>query len=127
MEPFRTIELNNGLRLELRDYSNRYFGDYHRIKIEIRCEIPLRGEFFAGNDDDPQLQEARRLYGESLCFERSLERMGVPGAEVEKVRNELIENFLGSSADYLERPEFVSRYVQRRLQQRTGGTPMPPR
>jgi len=127
MEPFRTIELNNGLRLELRDFSNRYFGDYHRIKIEIRCDIPLRGEFFAGNDDDPQLQQARRLYGESLRFERSLERMGVPGAEVEKVRDELIENFIGSSAEYLERPEFVARYVQRRLQQRDGSTSSLPR
>jgi len=127
MQPFRTIELDNGLCLELRDQSNRYFGDYHRIKIEVSCDIPLRGEFFGGNPDDPQLQTARRLYGDSLRFERSLERMGVAGAEVENVREELVESFLKSSAAYLEHPEFVARYVQRQLQLRGGGASVRPR
>ncbi|PLY12320.1 MAG: hypothetical protein C0624_01065 [Desulfuromonas sp.] len=121
MEPYRTIELSNGLQLELRDQSNRYFGDYHRIRIEVSCDIPLRSEFFGNRDDHPQLLQARRLYGDSLRFERSLERMGVAGADVERVREELVENFLNSSATYLEHAEFIARYVSRQLQKRSGG------
>lgn len=123
MDPFRIIELDNGLRLELHDQSNRYFGDYHRLKIEVRCTIPLDKKFFGGDENHPDLLLARNKFGESLCFERSLERMGVAGADVAPVREELVASFMKSSASYLEHPEFVAKFVARKLQARVGALP----
>lgn len=123
MDPFRVIDLKNGLQLELHDQSNRYFGDYHRLKIEVRCAIPLDKQFFAGDEHHPDLLAARKKFGVSLRFERSLERMGVAGADVEQVREELVASFMKSSAAYLEHPDFVAKYVARQLQARVGAIP----
>jgi len=117
MKPFRTVTLANGLLLEMHDRGNRYFGDYHRIKIEIRCIIPLAAGFFGGDEQHPVLLRARQRFGESVVFERSLERMGVAGDEVETLRDEMVNGFLSSSRAYLEHPEFVSRFIARRLQE----------
>ncbi len=121
MTPFRVVPLTNGLELELFDLSNRYFGDYHRVRVEVRCSIPLVARFFAGDEQHPDLMRARALFGDSLAFKRALERMGVSGADVDGVRNGLVSDFLASSADYLEHPDFVRRYVARQLAQRSGG------
>jgi len=118
MEPFRTIPLDNGLIIELYDQSNRYFGDYHRIKVDVRCDIPLVKRFFDGDDGNPELERARKLYGDTIRFERSLEKMGVAGADVDATRESLVENFVTSTVAYLEHPEFVKRYVARMLDSR---------
>jgi hypothetical protein len=40
MRPFRTEHLANGITLTFFDCSNRYFGDYHRVYIEIHLSVP---------------------------------------------------------------------------------------
>jgi len=125
MTPYRVVPLSNGLELELHDHSNRYFGDYHRIRIEIRCTIPLAPRFFAGDAQHPDLLRAQSLFGDALTFTRALERMGVAGDDVEKVREALVHDFLESTARYLEHPEFVRRYVAGQLRERLGGSASP--
>jgi len=124
VNPFHTVTLDNGLVLEMVDQGNRYFGDYHRIKIVVRCVIPLEARFFGGDARHPALLQARTCFGDSVVFERTLERMGVPGAEVAPVRDAMVKGFLDSSRTYLNHPDFVSRYVTRQLQQR-GRSVMP--
>jgi hypothetical protein len=46
MELLRRERLANGLILEFRDLSNRYFGDYHRLHIEVICRIPVDESLF---------------------------------------------------------------------------------
>lgn len=125
MNTLSTVELENGLKFEMFDRSNRYFGDYHRIKIDIECSIPLEARFFNDDDSNESLVRARKLYGDSLMFERSLERMGVAGADVEATKQEMVETFLSSSREYLQHPEFVMRYVARMLEKRTNPAGLP--
>jgi hypothetical protein len=89
MQPFRTEHFANGITLYFVDRSNRYFGDYHRVHIEIRLSVPL---------STGTLSEVRHR-----------ERMAVPGAEVEVVRDRLADDFLRHAGRYLARADYPAR------------------
>jgi hypothetical protein len=116
--PLNPRVLANGLRLEFFDQSNRYFGDYHRVRILVRCAVAVVPEWLAEGDGPDQ---ARRLLGESVCFERSLEQMGVATAQLAAVKQGLVESFLSASAGYLGSAAFPRRFLAQQLQARSQG------
>lgn len=89
MQPFRTEHLANGITLTFFDRSNRYFGDYHRVYIEIRLSVPL--------PTGPLATVSHR------------ERMAVPGAEVAAVRDQLADDFLRHTGRYLAQADYPAR------------------
>lgn len=91
MIPFRSERLENGLELAFFDLTNRYFGDYHRVCVEIRLRIGAQPE------------------GAGLAETRLLERMAVAGADVLSVRDRLVEDFLKNALPYLSRSDFPAR------------------
>jgi len=122
MQIIKTERLANGLTLEFIDQSNRYYGDYHRVRIEARCAVPVELSSFGNADDAGELaQRARRLFGEAVTYSRVLERMGVAGADVEVVKESLIEEFLRTGRSYLERPAFISRFLVSQLEAKEKG------
>lgn len=111
-----TQKLTNGITVEFFDRSNRYFGDYHRICIDVACSLPLCPEFFAAaNDPEAEWQRARVVLGEEVVFKKTLEKMGVPGAEVDDTRQRLMEEFSRTTFPYLQSPEFPTRFVAAEL------------
>lgn len=111
-EIIRTESLSNGVRVAFHDRSNRYFGDYHRVCVEVRCCLPLTPPLFAGAADPPaECRQARAVLGEEACHVRILERMGVAGDEVERVRQEIIDGFIRSTLPYLQSPNFPARLI----------------
>ncbi len=117
-EMVRTDQLKNGLLVEFRDFSNRYYGDYHRVRVEVRCRCLLAEGYFAGSDD-PQgdLRKVKEQLGAELSFVRNLEKMGVAGDAVAATRQGLIESFIQSTFPYLESPNFPVRLIARELAQ----------
>lgn len=85
-------QLENGVRLAFEDTTNRYYGDYHRVKIEVRIRLAENG------------------YERAYDF-KALEKMAVPGAEVDAVRQQLLENFRQQLLPYLARPDFAQRFL----------------
>jgi hypothetical protein len=114
--------LQNGLTVEFHDRSNRYFGDYHRLHLEVLCRLPLTPTLFA-HEADPRgaCEEARRLLGPEAVHRRTLERMGVAGGELEATRRALIDDFLRSTLPYLENPLYPSRMLASELTRRRHG------
>lgn len=91
MSLFRSERLGNGLVIEFRDRSNRYFGDYHRVCVEVRMLLPCAQQ------------------GEPVVKVRMLERMGVAGGEVLAVRDRLAEDFWQHAGRYLAHPDYPAR------------------
>ena len=89
MTPFRTEPLANGMLLEFVDLSNRYYGDYHRVCVEVRIRVPL---------PDSCLYNVTRL-----------ERMGVAGADVTVSRDRLVDDYWRHAGQYLARADFPAR------------------
>lgn len=118
MTTIKEEKLANGLNVLFADESNRYFGDYHRICILVTLLYPL-AELPVDTEDDRAFRDrAVATLGKELKVIKRLERMGVPSAEVEKVRQSLIDSFLESSADYLGRPEYPRSLVAAQLNKR---------
>lgn len=93
MTPFRSETLANGVRIEFIDLSNRYFGDYHRVCVEVRIQVPRPGE------------------AQPLVRKKTLERMAVPGAEVDAVRHRLADDYWQHAGRYLAHADYPSRLL----------------
>ena len=106
--PFAEETLANGLHLRFYDQSNRYFGDYHRVRVVVAIELALNNELL----DDPELLAAgRKRFGATLTTSKILERMGVPGSRVESLRAELVASYQTEVQSYLSRPEVPLRLL----------------
>ena len=113
----RSIKLDNGLVLEFHDHSNRYFGDYHRIKIFLIGRIPA-AEHLPSELDGLSQGEALNILGAEVLYEKTLQRMGVATAEADAVKQQLIDDFLATGGRYLSQPNFPGRYLVKQLAER---------
>lgn len=108
-------ELPNQLKLTIEDQSHRYFGDYHRVRLRVRCVIPVTSAAFLSYDDPAaEAAAARQVLGEQVCFEKTLEQMGVPGARLETTRKTLVDQFLQANLTYLTRVDFAARFIAKK-------------
>lgn len=94
MTPFRSERLPNGLCVDFSDRTTRYFGDYHRVRVEVRIAVTA-----------PSPASWSEL--------KVLERMGVASAEVLAVRDRLAEDYWQHASRYLAHPEFIHRALAR--------------
>ena len=120
MITIREEGLDNGLRILFVDESNRYFGDYHRVCIQINLVCALDELPVADSDEKAFRNSGIASFGKELKVVKRLERMGVPTADVEKVRQSMIEVFMENVSPYLSRPEYPRSLVDAELKkQRT--------
>lgn len=108
MKLAREISLENGLTVSFYHHTHRYFGDYHRIKVEIICEVPLLEEYFTNS---AEFAEASVSLGSKAVFRRNLELMGVSSADIEQSLERVIANFSSHSLSYLASPLFPRKLV----------------
>ncbi|MHB8707473.1 MAG: hypothetical protein ACYC9I_01215 [Desulfuromonadales bacterium] len=99
MTAFRTERLANGVTVAFVDQSNRYFGDYHRIRVEVQVTMPPLSGSTSTESPAPGCRQ-QTVY---------LERMGVAGADVETVRNRLAEDYWQHAGRYLAHAEYPAR------------------
>ena len=107
--PIATVRLDSGFSIALDDETRHYFGGYYHVKIVAHCTVPLDVRYF---DDELQYEDARTRLGETVRFERVLEKMAVPEEEIDSVRNQLIEAFKNTALGYLSAPDFDRRLVR---------------
>jgi hypothetical protein len=119
MNLVKEIPLDNNLKVCFHNHNHRYFGDYHRVKVEITCEVPIMEEYFATR---AECEEAINSLGSSALFKRSVEQMGVSTDELEPCLERIIENFIGHSLSYLASKEFPRKLIQKELAKTTRKT-----
>ena len=111
-ELIKTVELKNGLQLELLDTSRKIAGDRWQVVLSIRINIPVR---LLSRDDNDQaglnVEEIMLSLGESVCFEQKRERNFIDVNQKDAVLNELVDSFIHSSIDYVSNPDFPKRYI----------------
>lgn len=114
-----TIALDSSLCMTLLDQTRHYFGGYYHVKVLVYCDVPVRQSYF---EDVAAYTDVVSLLGESVRFERILEKMAVPESEIESVRNQLTQTFHETSASYLSVPDFAARFVRSEYQKRVQKT-----
>ena len=108
----REVPLANGLTLRFFDSTRRYFGDYHQVRIEISCELPLTPDLF---DDDAGCQAAVKLLGPAVRFLKQVEQQGVASAAIADTVLKVIDDFLVNSLGYFQSPAFPKKLVHAEL------------
>jgi len=94
--------------------NNRYFGDFHRLKINAIATIPFDTAVLS---DD--LLEFAASYPGFIKYEQSLERMGVVTSLVETVTHGLVDDFIETVEKYLEKKNFAENLLRRELENKT--------
>ena len=104
----RELPLANGLVVQFIDHTVRYYGDFYRVRLEVRCSVPLTADLFPDIDE---FSNAKSILGDSVTYSRSLERMGVPSTEIARVIDNLIADFAGHSGPYFASSDFPKKLV----------------
>ncbi len=103
-------KLKNGIVVDFVDRSNRYYGDFHRVKIDVVAKFPVDTTLLP-----EELQEIATGCNGEATYQRSLEQMGVKTAEVGTVTQALIDNFIATVGSYLEKENFVELLLRKQL------------
>lgn len=108
--PYSEIILSGNIIVRFFDHSSIYYGDYHHVRLQARCEFEL-----------PDCQKARSVAPSSAetsqdpaVYTRTLERMAVPSSFVEDVKGALIEDFIKNTLPYLSSPDFPVKLISRK-------------
>ncbi len=113
-KPFHTRRLGGGVVVDFFDQNNRYFGDFHRLKINAIATISFDTATLPAD-----LQEFAASYSGNIKYKKSLERMGVVTSLVEIVTHELIVDFIETVENYLKKKNFAENLLRRELQNKT--------
>lgn len=111
-KPIREIPLANGLTVRFFDATRRYFGDYHQVRIQIRCEVPLSPGLF---EDSQAHQHALKLLGPTVTYVKDIEHQGVATLSVEGAVEQVIQQFIDHSLGYFNAEAFPKKLVQSEL------------
>jgi hypothetical protein len=114
----KTIDLKNGLHLEVLDCSRKIAGDRWQVVMTVSMNIPLK-MLGPVNGDRPDLNvnEVISLIGKNVRFEQKKERNFVDENRKEDVFNDLIDSFFHNSIDYISNPDFPKRYILRQYKE----------
>lgn len=100
--------LADGVTAEIRDASRHYFGGYYHVRLLVTADVALSAAWFGSAEE---YGDALGRLGPSVRFNRTLERMAVPLAEVDAVRSTLLDSFETNLRTYLFRPDFPRRFA----------------
>jgi hypothetical protein len=110
----KSIDLKNGLTLELWDKSRIVAGDRWKIIVIAQVDIPVEKTFLGLNTNAPaDFDEMKMLLGESVRFEKKMERFFIDEKEMDLIIQGFIDSLVNSLFPYLSHPQFCKRFVLR--------------
>ncbi len=106
--PVREHQLPNGLTVTFLDRTRRYYGDFYLVKLEIVCHVPIVPAHF---QTEEEYSQALSLLGDEVVYRRTVEQMGVPSTEIERVTGRLMSDFEEHSLPYFSTATFPRKLV----------------
>ena len=108
----KTIDLENGLQLNLYDGSRKLAGDRWLVSLIVRMDVPVTEVLKRnGRESMENLNEIKGMLGDSVMFEKKREKIFIDKTEKETVFKELCDMFLNSSLNYLSKEIFPKQYI----------------
>jgi hypothetical protein len=108
----KTLDLENGLQLNVYDASRKLVGDRWLVSLIVRMDVPVTEALKKNSGESVEnINEIKDMLGDSVLFEKKREKIFVDTAEKETVFKELCDMFLNSSLKYLSIEIFPKQYV----------------
>lgn len=112
MTLFEELTLANGLKLRILDLSRRIADDTVKVQIQFQIKTALLSSFFTDTSD---YLEVKKVFGNELTYEHTVERSFVPIENQDIVRAELIAAFKNNSLKYLSAKSFSGKLALSQL------------
>ncbi len=115
MEPqlIETIELENGLALEIRDASRKVAADRWLIKVVASMDVDVSDRWFSDTIASPgNTAEMQAKLGSTLRFEYRNERNFVDQNDKQTVFEAMLDSVMAKIA-YYSHPNFAARFIQK--------------
>jgi hypothetical protein len=108
----KTLDLENGLQLNIYDASRKLVGDRWLVSLIVRMDVPVT-EALKKDSRQPivNINEIKDILGDSVLFEKKREKKFVDKTAKETVFKELCDMLLNSSLNYLSKDIFPKQYV----------------
>ena len=114
----KTIDLENGMQLNIFDGSRKLAGDRWLVTMIARIEIPVSEVLIQdGQQSKESVDEIIKVLGEKVLFEQKRERIFVDETEKETIFEEVYDMFLNSTLTYLSNKKFPQRYVLKKYRE----------
>jgi hypothetical protein len=108
----KTLNLKNGLQLNVYDASRKLVGDRWLVSLIVRMDIPVTEALKQNSRQSTEnIDEIKDVLGESVLFEKKREKIFVDNTEKETVFKQLCDMFLNSSLNYLSKDIFPKQYI----------------
>ena len=108
----KSIPLKNGLTLELWDKSRVMAGDRWKITVTAQVDVPVEKALEEPiSNIQVNFDEIKTLMGESVRFEKKMERFFIDEKEKDETIQNLVDSLLESLLPYVSHPKFISRFV----------------
>lgn len=109
------MSLENGLTLEMFDYSRHVAGDRWIVFFEARIEVQVKREYFEGQyKPNLPFDDIRSAVGPKVFYRHEKVRNFIAEAKKDEVFKGLKERFMSTSLSYLSSPEFPGRLILRK-------------
>ncbi len=118
LQLIKTIDLENGMQLNIFDGSRKLAGDRWLVTMIARIEIPVSEVLIQdGQQSKESVDEIIKVLGEKVLFEQKRERIFVIETEKETIFEEVYDMFLNSTLTYLSKKKFPQRYVLKKYRE----------
>jgi hypothetical protein len=107
MKQIESINLPNGLSLDVWDASRQIAADTVKVELVIKVEVAFASSHF---DEEDHYLKTRRVFGPAGCYEYRKERTFVPNAEAKTVFRNLLDDFKKDALPYLAQDNFPQHY-----------------
>ena len=109
---FDTIDLENGLKIQLWDLSRKLAGGRWLVSLEIRIDIPLMIENLqVVPEKEKAFSVLRTEYGDRILYTHKLEKHFVEMNRKEKVFGKFMEIVRKDILQYLSHPDFANKFT----------------
>lgn len=107
-----TLDLENGLQLNVYDASRKLVGDRWLVSLIVRMDVSVTEALEKNSRQSTEnIDEIKEMLGDSVLFEKKREKIFVDTAAKETVFKELCDMFLNSSLNYLSKDSFPKQYI----------------
>ena len=108
----KTLDLENGLQLNVYDASRKLVGDRWLVSLIVRMDVPVTAALKKNSSESVEnIDKIKDMLGDSVLLEKKREKIFVDTAEKETVFKELCDMFLNSSLNYLSKEIFPKQYI----------------
>jgi hypothetical protein len=111
-ELFESLELANGLTLEIWNLSRLVAGDRWLVSLEVRIELPLDTSYLESVlEKEKEFSLIKQLLGPTVTYSYKRERHFVSQNQKEVVFAEVLDTLKKNTLAYLSHPDFAEKII----------------